>query len=429
MHVKPLARYSIDAFRGLGSKDVVCIVGYRYAEVSAALGADNLYVRSANATGGTAFAVFEAFSISDLEEYNPPLVICMGDRAVPASTFRQLQETHGSGDDEADLTLLTAEYVPPAHRGKGRILRDAAGKVQRIVEERDIFNHPPGPHQDALLAMTEGNCPLYMIRARTLLRYLGDLSNANAQGQYYLTDIVEAIVRDGGEIPHGNHAALGAGIRIALFGRPPSRRDITRLKQMLTTITDLSTPDEQEAESLALAIAAHRPEGQVSSIASQLEELAHMVQRERLGLDPDRPVGIGISGGRLRLAFMHPDMVRFYGPAWQMPIGAVDQDGDEQIVMLVQPSDDGRMHLYPLDRIYRENRDDVDVDMDCMYPGTAITDVHCVRGVRHQTQPRGPYWHSATSTKKNSPGAATPSFRFPLPRGGSRRVCDGRFRW
>ena len=93
LHGKPLARYSIDAFRGLGSKDVVCIVGYRYAEVSAALGADNLYVRSANATGGTAFAVFEAFSISDLEEYNPPLVICMGG---PGRSGQHLPATSGN---------------------------------------------------------------------------------------------------------------------------------------------------------------------------------------------------------------------------------------------------------------------------------------------------------------------------------------------
>ena len=385
LHGKPLARYSIDAFRGLaggaqgpgrpGRVNVVCIVGYRYAEVSAALGADNVYVRSANPTGGTAFAVFEAFSVPDLEAHNPPLVICMGDRAVPSSTFRRLLETHGEGDGEADLTLLTAEYVPPAHRGKGRILRDAAGKVQRIVEERDIFNHPPGPHQDALLAMTEGNCPLYMIRARTLLRYLGNLSNANAQGQYYLTDIVEAIVRDGGEIRTVTTRPSEPEYEL-LCSDVTQPKDITRLKQMLTTITDLSTPEEQEAESLAEAIAADRPAGQVSAVASQLEELAHMVQHERLSVDPNRPVGIGISGGRLRLAFMHPDMVRFYGPAWQMPIGAADGDGDEQIVVLAQPSNDGRIRLYPMDRIYRENRDDIDVDMHCMYPGTAITDAH-----------------------------------------------------
>ncbi len=375
LHGKPLARYSIDSFHSLGSKHVICVVGYRYAEVSAALGADNIYVRSANPTGGTAFAVFEAFSVSDLEERNPPLIICMGDRAVPASTFRRLRETHCFGDREADLTLLTAEYVPPAHRGKGRILRDASGKVKRIIEERDIFNHPPGPHQDALLAMTEGNCPLYMIRARTLFQYLRNVCNANAQGQYYLTDIVEALSRDGGDIRTVTTRPAEPEYEL-LCSDVTQPKDITRLKQILTTITDLSSSEEQEAENLAQRIAADRPEGQVSAIASQLEELAHMVQHERLPVSPDRPVGIGVSGGRLRLAFMHPDMVRFYGPAWQMPIGAADVDGDEQIVVLVQPSSDGRIHLYPMDGVYRENRDDIPADMDCMYPGTAITDLH-----------------------------------------------------
>lgn len=375
LHGKPLARYSIDAFRALGAKRVVCVVGYRYAEVSAALGTDNIYVRSANPTGGTAFAVFEAFSVSDLEERNPPLVICMGDRAVPSTTFHRLRQAHGRGDGEAALTLLTAEYVPPAHRGKGRILRDSGGKVLRIIEERDIFNHPPGPHQDALLAMTEGNCPLYMIRARTLLRYLRNVCNANAQGQYYLTDVVEAISRDGGDIRTVTTYPTEPEYEL-LCSDVTQPRDITRLKQILTTITDLRSPEEQEAEGLAQAIAADRPEGQVSAIASQLEELAHMVQHERLSLVPDRPIGIGISGGRLRLAFMHPDMVRFYGPAWQMPIGAADGDGDEQIVVLIQPSEDGRVRLYPMERGYRENKNDIPADMNCMYPGTAITDLH-----------------------------------------------------
>ncbi len=375
LHGKPLARYSIDAFRSLGAQHVICVVGYRYAEVSAALGNENIYVRTANPTGGTAFAVFEAFSVAELEEQNPQLVICMGDRAVPASTFNQLRELHGTGDNEADLTMLTAEYVPPTHRGKGRILRDTNGKVQSIVEERDIFNHPPGPHQDALLAMTEGNCPLYMIRARTLLRYLQDLSNANAQGQYYLTDIVEGLCKDGAEIRTLTTRPAEAEYEL-LCSDVTQPRDITRLEQILTTVTDLSTPGEKEAEAVARSIAAGRPTEQVSAIAGQLETLAHMVQHETLSIAPHHPVGIGISGGRLRLAFMHPDMVRFYGPAWQMPIGAGDGDGDEQIVVLAQPSDDGRIHLFPSNPIYRENINSIPAAMASMYPGADVTDLH-----------------------------------------------------
>ena len=375
LHGKPLARYSIDAFRATGSEHAVCVVGYRYAEVSGALGADNIYVRSADPTGGTAFAVFEAFSVPGLEERNPPLVICMGDRAVPASTFQRLRETHHAGDGEAALTLLTAEYVPPAHRGKGRILRDADGKVLRIVEERDILNHPPGPHQDALLNTTEGNCPLYMIRARTLMRYLKELSNANSQGQYYLTDIIEAIVRDGGEIRTITTRSSEPEYEL-LCSDVTQPKDVARLEQILATTTGLNTPEEEEAEDVAGRIAADRPAGQTASIAGQLEQLAHMVQHQRLPLLPDRPVAIGISGGRLRLAFMHPDMVRFYGPAWQMPVGAIDRDGDEQIVVLAQPATDGEIGLYPYDPVYRENVNRIPARMPCMYPDDSVTDLH-----------------------------------------------------
>ena len=54
---------------------------------------------------------------------------------------------------------------------------------------------------------------------------------------------------------------------------------------------------------------------------------AEGLEEEALGFQADAPVGIGVSGGRVRIAFMHPDMGRFYGPAWQMPIGARDEAG------------------------------------------------------------------------------------------------------
>lgn len=375
LHGKPLARYSIDAFRSTAGAQVICVVGYRYGEVATALGADSIYVRSANPAGGTAFALFEAFSVPGLEGWNPLLVVCMGDRVVPASTFRRLVETHMGNREEADLTFLTAEYVPPGQRGKGRIVRDADGRVQRIIEERDISNHPPGAHQDALLAMTEGNCPLYIARARTLFRYLGDLSNTNAQGQYYLTDIVEAIGRNGGDLRTITTRPSASEYEL-LCSDVTHRKDIARLQQILATATELRSPEEKEADVVARCIADKRPAGQVASIAGQLEQLAHMVQHQRLSVARDRPVGIGVSGGRLRLAFMHPDMVRFYGPAWQMPIGAVNGDGDEQIVILTQPTDDGRLYLHPFDPQYRENVSSLPADMGCMYPDRGVSDLY-----------------------------------------------------
>lgn len=374
----PLARHSIDAFRSVTSAPAICLVGYKHDEVSSALGIDNLYVRSANPTGGTAFAVFEAFATPGLLAANPLVVVTMGDRVVPPGIFRRLLETHQNGEREADLTFLTARYEPPRHLGKGRVLRDEAGRVNRIVEEKDIDAETNATARQALRNLTEGNCPLYVARAATLHRHLAPLTNANAQGQYYLTDIIASIGAGGGEIrtvttqPHdGDYDLLCADVT-----RPA---DLALLEGVLLRQRDLA-PVRDEVEEAAHAIRSHRPPGQISSITRQLQELLAASAREKLGWKPDQPVAMGISGGRLRIAFMHPDMGRFFGPAWQMPIGAGDAAGGEQIVVLMQQASDRRIHLFPLDPKYRENVNFVPADDDVMYPGAEISDWHSYEG-------------------------------------------------
>jgi hypothetical protein len=115
---------------------------------------------------------------------------------------------------------------------------------------------------------------------------------------------------------------------------------------------------------------------QVASIARQIREFVAVEQRDRMGFKPGRPLGIGISGGRLRIAFMHPDMMRFFGPAWQMPIGAGKEDGGEQIVVFAQPAEDRRIHLHPTNPRFRETLSSVESDTELMYPGDDISDLH-----------------------------------------------------
>jgi hypothetical protein len=372
VHGTPLARHSIDAFRRLSPAPAICIVGYRHAEVASALGGDNIHVLSENPAGGTAFAAFEAFSVPALAEKNPLIMITMGDRIVPSSVFRSLWETHGAGAREADLTFLTAVYEPPRHRGKGRVLRDASGRVVRIVEERDIATQ-------AIVNITEGNCPLYLLRARTLERCLRPLTNANAQGQYYLTDIVEAISRAGGEIRTVTTTAASPEYDL-LCSDVTQPMDLALLEGLLASSRGLLFPGELEVEQAARAIAEGRPAAQVASIARQLREMLPAIAREKLAFQPGRPVGLGISGGRLRIAFMHPDMSRFFGPAWQMPIGAGSEAGDEQILVLVQEAGDRRIHLYPLNPRYRESVNSVASDEDVMYPGEEVSDLYTYEG-------------------------------------------------
>ncbi len=378
VHGTPLARHSIDAFRWMMPAPVICLVGYRYQDVSGALGADNVYVRSDNPTGGTAFAVFEAFCVPALLEHSPLLMITMGDRIVPSSIFRRLWETHRSGPREADLTFLSARYEPPKNRGKGRVLRNDQGRVVRIIEERDIAAGRDPAARQALLNLTEGNCPLYAIRASTLHRHLERISNANAQGQYYLTDIIESISRENGDI-RTLTTTPGDPEYDLLCSDVTQPMDLALLEGKLASTPGYFT-EMQEIEEAAEVILRDRPPGQVASIAAQLEELVSANAREKLGFRPELPIGIGIAGGRLRIAFMHPDMVRFFGPAWQMPIGAGDASGREQIVVVTQGTQDRRVHLYPMDPRYRESINFVASDTDAMYPGEEISDWHTYEG-------------------------------------------------
>jgi CTP:molybdopterin cytidylyltransferase MocA len=371
----PLARHSIDAFRRFSPSPVVCLVGYRHEEVASALGRDNLYVRSDNPAGGTAHAAYEAFSVPALLEVNPLLIITMGDRIVTPTVYRRLSETHRAGEREADLTLLTAIYEPPKNRGKGRVLRDARQRVARIIEQRDIDALEEVTARRALQDLTEGNCPLYAIRAATLHRHLRDLTNANAQEQYYLTDIVEAISREGGDIRTVTTTVADPEYDL-LCSDVTRPMDLALLESIVASAGSLLFPGESDVEEAARVLTTDRPAVQVAAIARQIEELLDTAAREKLGFRPDLPVAIGLAGGRLRIAFMHPDMSRFFGPAWQMPIGAGDPAGEEQIVLLAQSAEDRQIHLFPTNPKYRESVNTIPSDTAAMYPGEEISDWH-----------------------------------------------------
>ena len=374
VHGLPLASHSIDSFRRIGNSSVICIVGYMYQDVVSALGEDNIYVLTDNPTGGTAFAAMEAFCVPELLESDPLLIITMGDRIIPSSIFRRLIRKHQEGGQEADLTFLTAIYEPPKNTGKGRVIRNDAGKVLSITEEKDIIAEEDQITRQSLLNIKEGNCPLYAVRASILHRHLSGVKNNNAQGQYYLTDIIESISQREGDIRTITTSVIEPEYDL-LTSDVTQPMDLAMLEGILSSKIGLLLPEEMEVEEAAKKIVADRPLGQVASVIRQLEELQSLIKKEKLGFDLDKPVGIGITGGRLRIAFMHPDMSRFFGPAWQMPIGAGSRDGEEQIVVIVQGADDGRIHLVPLSHKYRENINSLPADNKAMYPDEEVSDM------------------------------------------------------
>ncbi len=373
---RPLARLTLDAFRSVtGDAPCVVLVGYAAEEVMARLGDGNVYVRTANPTGGTAWAAFEALGAPGLAQADPLLVIAMGDRVIPETIFRRLLATHRAGGREAALTLLSARYEPPAQHGKGRLLRDAAGRLTRILEQNDIDALPDPEERRRLDALTEANCPLYAARASTLRRLLGALRNDNAQGQYYFTDLVEALAREDAEIrtlttlpSEPEYPVLCADVT-----RPP---DLARLESLLAGADTAAAHGDASVRAAAVRLAAGRTAGQTASLAAQLRELLQTAEREDACLRPASPVAIGVSGGRFRIAFMHPDMGRFFGPAWQMPTGAADAAGREQLVLLAQQADDGKIRHLPTQPAFRERVSAVPADTPSLFPPDDIDSVN-----------------------------------------------------
>jgi len=130
---------------------------------------------------GTGHAV--AQTLPDLPD-NARVLVLYGD--VPLTRCETLEAMVATLDESA-LALLTVTLNNPS--GYGRIVRDDANKVVSIVEQKDA--------NAAQLAIREVNTGILAVSARHLKAWLPALSNANAQGEYYLTDIIAMAVATG----------------------------------------------------------------------------------------------------------------------------------------------------------------------------------------------------------------------------------------
>ncbi len=172
----------------LDPQRIIVVVGHQAAEVEAAaretlkdsvFAARLEFVLQAE-QHGTGHAVMTARD--SIEQASGSLVILYGDApSIRPETLRGLVEAHVTGDHAA--TLLTTKLYSPF--GYGRIIRDAEGRFQRIVEEKDCT--------PAERALTEVNPGLYCFEIEALLSILDRLTTHNAQGEYYLTDVPELL--------------------------------------------------------------------------------------------------------------------------------------------------------------------------------------------------------------------------------------------
>lgn len=173
---KPMAAYPLQLARQLGCSPAVMVVGHQSQRVQQQFAAEDvIFVEQAQQLG-TGHALQMARQA--LADFNGTLLLLCGD--VPLlrqQSARQLLNDHI--DAQAAVTVLTAKIDNPT--GYGRIVR-SGDEVERIVEEKDASVAEKEIH--------EINTGIYALAAPLAFELLQQLSNDNAQGEYYLTDII-----------------------------------------------------------------------------------------------------------------------------------------------------------------------------------------------------------------------------------------------
>ncbi|RSL30036.1 bifunctional UDP-N-acetylglucosamine diphosphorylase/glucosamine-1-phosphate N-acetyltransferase GlmU [Salibacterium salarium] len=182
---KPMVEHVVDQVTDAGLTEVVTVVGHGAGAVKEHLGNRVSYVLQEEQLG-TGHAVVQAKDL--LEEKSGVTVVLCGDTPlIRAETMQALMDHHEQ--TSAKATVLTAHAEDPS--GYGRVIRDEKGRVTRIVEHKDADNDEK--------QVKEINTGTYCFDNEMLFQALAEVGNDNAQGEYYLPDVIE-ILKSRGEV-------------------------------------------------------------------------------------------------------------------------------------------------------------------------------------------------------------------------------------
>lgn len=203
---KPMVEHIINRVTETQPKEIVTIVGHGAEMVQEQLGDRSQYALQAEQLG-TGHAVMQAAQF--LEGKKGTTLVISGDTPLlTAETLDHLIEYHQG--KQASATILTANAEDPT--GYGRIIRDHVGIVDRIVEQKDATQEEA--------RVQEINTGTYCFDNEMLFNALKKIGTNNAQGEYYLTDIIEILKADGEIVAayqtDNFEESLGVNDRIAL---------------------------------------------------------------------------------------------------------------------------------------------------------------------------------------------------------------------
>ncbi len=190
---KPLIHWVLSALTAASVGGIVAVVGFKKDEVIRKLPTGVCWVEQSPQLG-TGHAVMCARFLFEKNEFAPelagsPIIVACGDMPLLSKeSFEAIAEIRDVSG--AACAVLTVDI--PEGSGFGRIIRDSEGNVEKIVEAKDST-----PEE---LAVLEGNTGVFCFRDDALWDALDSIGNDNAQGEYYLTDVVSILLEKGEKV-------------------------------------------------------------------------------------------------------------------------------------------------------------------------------------------------------------------------------------
>lgn len=228
---KEMINHVLDAALDAGATRVEIVVGHCAQQVQNATEgrADYAFQKEQKGTG---HAVMQARSF--LEKCENVFILTGDTPLITSKTLSDAFSMHA--ECKNDVTVITANFEDPT--GYGRIIRGDDGSVCSIVEHKDA--------NDAQLLVKEINSGMYLFNASSLLKALDNITNNNAQGEYYLTDALEIIISAGGKagafIAENCQEIMGVNDRVQLAEAEKIMRQRINKKFMLSGVT-ITDPD------------------------------------------------------------------------------------------------------------------------------------------------------------------------------------------
>ncbi len=180
---KYMIQHVIDSCRKARADQIYAIVGHKKELIKEALGEEIKYI-SQDKQLGTGHAVMIA--ADNLPNDDTNVLVLVGDAPlISGATLSELIKCHE--EEKRSATVLAAAMDDP--QGYGRIIKDGIGNLKKIIEQKDATAEE--------LQINEINSGMYCFKSDDLIMALQKLDNDNAQGEYYLTDVIE-IMNDSG---------------------------------------------------------------------------------------------------------------------------------------------------------------------------------------------------------------------------------------